>query len=196
MFLLGPSHHAYLANCALTKSKEYETPFGNIPIDKETTEELFRSGGFAYMNKKVDEAEHSLEMHIPYIKKRLGDSDFKLVPIMVGNLSASAEKDFGQKLVPYIQDASTLFVVSSDFCHWGDNFDYFYYDKKDGEVWQSVEKMDKRAMSLMEAHDTEGLNAYFAEIENTICGRHPIQVFLNAVKASGMGLKTKFVHYA
>jgi len=38
------------------------------------------------MNINVDEAEHSLEMHLPYIKKVLGDN-IKLIPIMVGNLT-------------------------------------------------------------------------------------------------------------
>ena len=45
------------------------------------------------MTKKVDEAEHSLEMHLPFIKKMFesrGD-DLLLVPIMIGNLSKSAE---------------------------------------------------------------------------------------------------------
>jgi AmmeMemoRadiSam system protein B len=41
------------------------------------------------MNRNVDEAEHSLEMHIPYIKKVL--PNVKLVPIMVGNLNAKSE---------------------------------------------------------------------------------------------------------
>ena len=43
------------------------------------------------MSKKVDENEHSLEMHVPYIKKAFGENKFKLVPIMVGNLTAKAE---------------------------------------------------------------------------------------------------------
>ena len=38
------------------------------------------------MNIKIDEAEHSLEMHLPYIKMILGDK-IKLIPIMVGNLT-------------------------------------------------------------------------------------------------------------
>jgi MEMO1 family protein len=38
VFLLGPSHHAYLSNCALTKSKYYETPLGNLEIDREITD--------------------------------------------------------------------------------------------------------------------------------------------------------------
>ncbi len=79
------------------------------------------------MNKSVDETEHSLEMHVPYIKKVFNDNQFKLVPIMVGNLSPKSEKEFGQKLAPYLADDQNLFVVSSDFCHWGSNFDYYYY---------------------------------------------------------------------
>jgi MEMO1 family protein len=39
------------------------------------------------MSKQIDENEHSLEMHLPYIKKVL--PDVKLIPIMVGNLSAA-----------------------------------------------------------------------------------------------------------
>ncbi len=38
------------------------------------------------MPKKVDEDEHSIEMHLPYIKKIFEDKA-KLVPILVGNLT-------------------------------------------------------------------------------------------------------------
>ena len=90
--MLGPSHHAYLSQCALTKAQEYETPLGRIEIDRETVEEIEGQGGFVYMSKKVDEKEHSLEMHLPYIKKMFGEHKFKLVPIMVGNLSEASEQ--------------------------------------------------------------------------------------------------------
>lgn len=50
----------------------------------------------------MDEKEHSLEMHIPFIKKIFGDHAFKLVPIMVGNLNAKSEQAIGQKLAPYL----------------------------------------------------------------------------------------------
>ena len=79
------------------------------------------------MNRNVDEAEHSLEMHIPYIKKVL--PDVKLVPIMVGNLNSKLEKEYGIKLAPYLADDTNLFVISSDFCHWGSNFDFYYHEK-------------------------------------------------------------------
>lgn len=71
VFLIGPSHHVYLTKCALTQCSEYETPLGNLIIDKETTKELFDTGKFAWMSQQTDEDEHSLEMHLPYIYKIL-----------------------------------------------------------------------------------------------------------------------------
>lgn len=71
VFLLGPSHHFYLEKAALTKCTHYGTPLGNLPIDAATTAELHKSGQFDYMSQSVDEDEHSLEMHLPYIYKIL-----------------------------------------------------------------------------------------------------------------------------
>lgn len=34
---------------------------------------------------------------------------------------------YGSLLAPYLKDPQTLFVVSSDFCHWGTRFRYTHY---------------------------------------------------------------------
>lgn len=73
---------------------------------------------FNITSKKVEEDEHSLEMHLPFIKKALGLHEFKLVPIMVGEIEGDEEK-YGKLLAPYFDNENTLFVISSDFCHWG-----------------------------------------------------------------------------
>lgn len=62
-------------------------------------------------------------MHLPYLRQMLGDN-FKVVPIIVGEVSATKAQELGQKLAKYFDDKDTVFVISSDFCHWGDNFDY------------------------------------------------------------------------
>ena len=67
-------------------ASKYQTPLGDIEIDSDMVSELLASKMFKEMNIKVDEAEHSLEMHLPYIKKVLGEN-IKLIPIMVGNLT-------------------------------------------------------------------------------------------------------------
>lgn len=35
----------------------------------------------------------------------------------------------GALLAPYLDDPSNLFVISSDFCHWGSRFSYTFYDQ-------------------------------------------------------------------
>lgn len=141
VFLLGPSHHYSLNNCALTNHTHYATPFYNITIDVDLTRELGQTGLFSTMNKQQDSDEHSLEMHLPYIAKvfqRLRrtflhrensfiriffsfskQKDFRLIPILVGSLDSNKLEKFGRLLAPYLCDPKTLFVISSDFCHWG-----------------------------------------------------------------------------
>ena len=67
IFVLGPSHHAYMTQCGLSLLSSYETPIGNLIVDRGTTEELYKTGHFQYLDKDVEEAEHSLEMHLPYL---------------------------------------------------------------------------------------------------------------------------------
>ena len=40
-------------------------------IDRGTTATLYNTGQFEWMSQSVDEDEHSLEMHLPYIYKML-----------------------------------------------------------------------------------------------------------------------------
>lgn len=100
-------------------------------VDKATTAELRQTGRFSDMPAGRDVAEHSLEMHIPYLWKRLeqtfGDDSAEyppIVPILVGDGSEAEEKAFGQLLSRYMKDPETAWIVSSDFCHWGSRFSY------------------------------------------------------------------------
>lgn len=67
---------------------------------------------------------------------------------MVGSLDTDQEAMYAQFLAPYFLDPENLFVISSDFCHWGDRFNYTYYDKKEGEIHQSIEKLDKMVSAV------------------------------------------------
>lgn len=152
------------------------------------------------MSKSVDETEHSLEMHVPFIKKVFGDKEIQLIPIMVGNLTKLKEIQYGDILSQYFRKDKNLFIISSDFCHWGMNFDFNYYNKEDGEIYQSIEKLDKQAIAHIEAHDHDSYDKYLKETENTICGRHPIGVLMGMIGLSefpeGKTVKTKFIKYA
>lgn len=96
----------------------------------------------------MDEAEHSMEMHLPYLAKVFHgyfiDSitwlafnvlycwllvtlsfcsyPVKVVPILVGALNSENEAMFGKLLAKYVDDPKNFFSVSSDFCHWGTRY--------------------------------------------------------------------------
>eukprot|EP01117_Protostelium_nocturnum_P006544 TRINITY_DN2359_c0_g1_i1.p1 TRINITY_DN2359_c0_g1~~TRINITY_DN2359_c0_g1_i1.p1 ORF type:complete len:281 (-),score=92.06 TRINITY_DN2359_c0_g1_i1:37-879(-) len=197
VFILGPSHHYYLKSCQISEMKYYQTPLGKLTLDQEVISELHQTGEFGYMSKEVDEKEHSIEMQLPYIKKMMEGQEFTIVPILVGSTSFQKEEMYGQMLAPYLSDESNFFVISSDFCHWGKRFDYYHCEKKDDEeIYQSIEKLDRRGMEAIETGNPSTFGAYLKETENTICGRHPIGIFMQMVKASKGNFKTQFVHYA
>lgn len=131
---------------ALPQVDAYYTPLSDdpLPLDTELISRLKNAQAtkpngskvsFTTMTKSVDEEEHSIEMHLPYIH-RLLQLQFPdtptaqyppLVPMMVGSTSASTEQAFGALLAPYLADPENVFVISSDFCHWGLRFRYTYY---------------------------------------------------------------------
>ncbi|XP_055338247.1 protein MEMO1-like [Paramacrobiotus metropolitanus] len=180
IFVLGPSHHVYLDGCALTTMKQYETPLYNLPIDQATVSDLRATKMFQDMSQQTDEEEHSLEMHLPYIAKIMESrkGSFSIVPVLVGNLSAAKEAEYGSLLSKYLDDPTNLFVVSSDFCHWGKRFNYIYYNAAWGEIHESIEKLDRLGMDIIEELNAKKFRAYLQEYGNTVCGRNPISILL------------------
>lgn len=168
------------------------------------------------MSRGTDEDEHSLEMHLPYIYKALSlqfpSANSKafplLVPILVGATTPQTERHYGRILAPYLIDETSIFIISSDFCHWGSRFRYTYYlpsassSPTDGyalkssssssrpaantvtdlPIYESIAHLDKLAMEAVESGSHEGFLHNLRETGNTVCGRHPIGVLMAAVE--------------
>ncbi|KAJ7786371.1 MEMO1 family [Mycena metata] len=218
VFVLGPSHHLYIDGCALSKCTKYATPLGDLPLDLETIQELRATGNFEDLSLRADEDEHSLEMHLPYIRKVFEGKDIQIVPIVVGAIDQRTEAAFGAILAPYLAREDTFCVVSSDFCHWGTRFSYTYYYPAPSApavrlsrsvaptpahpIHTSIHQLDHAAMALLaaippaaDAHTR--FAEYLAETKNTICGRHPIGVLLGAMAKlpGGREPELKWVRY-
>ncbi|KAI8065209.1 MEMO1 family [Gongronella butleri] len=213
VFLLGPSHHVYLQGCALSQCDEYATPLGNLALDRDTLDELAATNQFTWMGKDVDEDEHSIEMHLPYVYKIFESKidQIKVVPILVGATNAEKERQYGRLLAPYLQDPKTLFIVSSDFCHWGQRFRYMYYEDEAGggrtltshdksmtvPIHESIRALDQAGIATIASLDFDAFQDYLARTRNTICGRHPIGVLLAAVECvSSSNKRCIFTNYA
>lgn len=204
VIVLGPSHHVYLRDrCAVSAAHKLETPLGELPVDREVVDGLLEnsnsSARFVTMGPDMDEAEHSIEMHLPYIRHVFNDVNVKVVPIVVGSLSEEKERAFGRVLSSWIGDGETFLVVSSDFCHWGSRFGYTRVDRDGGYIWQSIERLDREAMGCIESGDLSAFSNYQRRTENTVCGRHPIGVLMSALEYcsahSNRTFTTRFVRY-
>lgn len=173
----------YLENvCGITKCSKFETPIGDLEVDHETITKIHDPKLFKSLEPKDDEAEHSVEMHLPYVFKVMEGQDFKIIPILVGFLSPAIEKKLCTLLVPYLLDRSNLFVISSDFCHWGSRFDYELYDKRYGPIYKYIQHLDKMGMEAIESKSSSAFEEYLEKYKNTICGRHPIKVLLRTME--------------
>lgn len=102
--------------------------------------------------------------------------------MLVGNLSKKKLDVFGTIFAKFLADPSSLFVISSDFCHWGSRFSYTHTLGNDVPIYESIENLDRQGMSLIEDLDADGFAAYLQHTENTICGRYPIRLLLQACR--------------
>ncbi|KAI0198585.1 MEMO1 family [Astrocystis sublimbata] len=224
IFLLGPSHTYYLRGCALTKFAQYATPFGNFTVDEQVVQELRDTGKFQDLPARNDVQEHSLEMHLPYLYKRISQTFSSreqyptLVPILIGDNRGPEEKEFGALLAPYLRDPDNVFVVSSDFCHWGDRFSYTAYapggdvdnltsltfrtrQPTDLPIHESIKLLDQLAIDAIAGGRHDDFVNNLKKTKNTVCGRHPIGVTMAALEALAREspdadkYKFKFVQY-
>lgn len=179
VFILGPSHHHYTKQCELSRHATYDTPLGALRLDAEVQAALRASGKFGDMARDVDEAEHSIELQLPFLAHVMSKAsrEWTIVPILVGALSSKAEEEYATVLAPYFADPQNVFVFSSDFCHWGQRFRYTPTEAG-RPIYDAIERLDRRGMTLIEAQDAKGFEAYLKQEQNTICGRHPIGVML------------------
>ncbi|KAI1097878.1 UPF0103-domain-containing protein [Jackrogersella minutella] len=224
VFVLGPSHTYYLRGCALTRFAKYETPFGDLTVDEDVVQKLDETGAFREIPSRGDVDEHSLEMHLPYIYKRItqtfsSEADYPtIVPILVGDSNGQEEKEFGRLLAPYLKDPDNAWVVSSDFCHWGSRFSYTAYAPEgkvdelqslnrrtpkptNPPIHESIKQVDHLAMDAVASGDHNKFVDNLKHTKNTVCGRHPIGVTMAALgelakdKPEAGKYRLKFVQY-
>lgn len=213
VFLIGPSHHAHVTGCGLPAENvtTYKTPIGDLELDLPTLAELRRTGEFSTLPMAVDEAEHSLEMQLPFLAELLLHSPIRgsgpaatLVPMLVGRVGSNDEARYGQLLAPYLESEGSFFVISSDFCHWGAQFGYMRTGSpalaetyRDGPYPENaqIEGLDREGMAFITRQDARGFREYLTRDANTICGRHPILVLLETLRASRRQLSVEFKKY-
>lgn len=205
VFVLGPSHTYWFQGCAVTTFAKYATPYGDLTVDQDTIQRVKEAGEMEDIPRANDMAEHSLEMHMPYLyrccqKTFASPEEFPtIVPVLIGGNNKAEEKDVGRILLSYLKDPENAFIISSDFCHWGGNFEYMVYSAENNlskltslkksdpapagpPIHETIRLLDEAAMDAVKSGKHDAFVDNLKQTRNTVCGRHPIGVAMAALE--------------
>jgi len=188
--VLAPSHRAWIENRLVApEANAVSTPLGEITVDTEWLNRLALLAPVA-RNDKVHRAEHSAQIQYPLLQQALGEG-FSIVPLVMGSFGAD-QMAMCARALARLMDERTLLVVSSDFTHYGEDFDYAPYGTGGGkDVRDKVASADSEAFSRISRCDADGFASFIKKTGVTICGHVPIELALRAV-----GENAKFVRVA
>ncbi len=181
ILLIGPSHYAGFHGCAVLDADFIETPLGNVKINKEVAvrlsgDSLFRKDSSPF------EMEHSLEIHLPFLQRIFRNrmaGDIQVLPILVGEIDDAEAVRAANSIAAAIAGARPLFIISTDFTHYGEGFRYEPFRHTDVRTTAAeLKKLDTGAIDLILKKDLPGFSSYCKKTGITICGRNPVKIAL------------------
>ncbi|MHA2182830.1 MAG: AmmeMemoRadiSam system protein B [Promethearchaeota archaeon] len=175
IFILNPNHHGYGPEIAVDDNDSWETPFGQVPLDRELIDAL----AFP-LSAEAHRLEHSGEVILPFLQKFL-DYEFKIVPISFLRQDPEKSIEIAERIVEInkIQNKKILIIASSDFSH--------YVTPEVGE------KKDKKIIETILSLDIEGVFNDIKKTNATVCGCGPIMTLMHYVKKVSENPKVKLL---
>lgn len=186
----APSHSCPIRGLALSSCEYYATPLGNVKVDSAAVSDLLESGsGLIGRSEDAHAHEHALEVELP-IAQRFFPS-FELLPLICGYVSVADARELAKHL-SRLWSADTLWIISSDFTHYGHSFRYVPFTEN---VKENIRRLDMGAADLIRSLDLEGFAAYIEKTGATICGANPIKLLLAMIELSGTEVIAELADY-
>jgi len=144
VILMGASHQVCFDGISAGDYDRYQTPLGEVKVDRKFIDKLIKSGGKIGFIRDAHCREHSLEVQLPFLQRTL-KHDFKLVPLIFGNQSYDNCKFLALSLIKLVDD-ETLIVCSTDWSHY---HDYLTATAMDRAAIQAVVTNDIASFAAM-----------------------------------------------
>lgn len=171
--VIAPSHRASFSGLACSAYTQYQTPLGTLDVDTDVVKKLKTSDPtLIFSSDQIHDYEHALEVELPLLKAFF--ENIKIIPLVCGMVTETDAAELARLLMPYWTD-DTLWVISSDFTHYGKSFGYLPFET---DLSKNIEKLDKGAIEKIMKFDLHGFVKYLNETHATICGQHPIMILL------------------
>jgi AmmeMemoRadiSam system protein B len=154
VILLGPAHHVPLRRIAASSADRWATPLGPVGVDTAARDALL-DAGLVVLDDAAHEAEHSLEVQLPFIRVVLGQ--VRVMPLLVGAVAAATVAE----LLEHVWGGpESVAIVSTDLSHYHDH--------------ASAQRLDGETATAICACDPMGLD------DDRACGIHALRGLLEA----------------
>ncbi len=196
--ILGTCHAGMDDPFALTL-KDYDTPLGPAPVDREFCEALARFGGGDLLGSELaHRGEHSIEFQTVFLRYLFeGGRDFRIVPILCSFLHESLIRGVEPEADPRIprffealgkavaaSSRTVCLVAGADLAHVGPRFGDA--EPVSAAVLREVEHADRAMLEAVTAGDARGFYESVARDgdRRRICGLSPIYTLLRTLGPS------------
>lgn len=174
VIVLGVNHRGRGAAAALSAAEFWQTPLGEVRVDRAAGERLKSRIDFLAEDDRPHRNEHSIEVQLPFLQSVLGE--FAFVPLSLAYLTLEECRRLGEAVARAHEagtsaGAKTLLLASSDLNH--------YLSPKE------TERRDAMALEKILALDPAGLLEAVQENDISMCGVIPTAVLLFAANALG-----------
>ncbi len=180
VIILAPSHTTFINGISLPDYNTYQTVLGEIKVDTNAIKLLSKSEIFTVM-KNAHDKEHAIEIQLPFLQEVL--NDFKIVPLIVGNLTEENLAKAVQQLQKIVDD-KTLIIVSSDFTHHGQAYDYKPFAR---DTLAQIRYLDSVATYLISTYSVPNFDKFLRDTGVTICGANPIRILMGLIHFQSLG---------
>lgn len=112
--ILSPSHQEYFKGSCIYNGDAYETPLGEVPIEKNLSKHIVDNCETVFFGNKGHKEEHALEVQLPFLQ--VIRDNVSIVPIVIGDQSIQYIQELS-KILSKIIDDKTIIIASSDLSH-------------------------------------------------------------------------------
>ena len=182
VLIMGPGHRPIRPVFAVQAEGSWETPLGEVPIEKGLAKALLEACPACRSDAKAHEQEHSLEVQVPFLQHFV--PDVSIVPVCISHAASYGDLD---GLGRAVADAArgfgrdVLIVASTDMSH--------YVSRAEAR------EKDGLAIGRILALDPEGLFRTVLQEDISMCGFQPVVAALVAARELG-AVKAELVRYA
>ncbi len=180
VIILGPNHRGMGEKVAVMERGQWEIPGGCVEIDNEMAKLILSFSNFAASDTVAHEAEHSIEVHLPFIARK--NPKARIVPVCVAGADYRTAADLSDTLYSAVKEIKrdVLLVASTDMSHFISQ--------------EEARRLDFMAIEKMKNLDWEGLLEIVSVKEISMCGVLPSAAVIGAAQKLGAS-GAELIHY-